>query len=137
DRLQEADNRQKELDRAATAAIQSLSQAREARVRSEERLTAAEQRRGEAEQRIRELLDVEAHLAFRHTGLESDATLPDPADIERQLDRFRVERERLGAVNLRAEAEQQELSERLETIVTERDDVIDAIRKLRQAIQGL
>jgi chromosome segregation protein len=137
DTLQVAENRQAELDRAATAAIQSLSSAREARARAEERLTAAEERRKEAEHRIRELLDVEPHLAFRHTGRDATVPLPDPAEIERQLDRLRVERERLGAVNLRAEAEQQELSERLETIVTEREDVIEAIRKLRQAIQGL
>ncbi|MBX3529209.1 MAG: chromosome segregation protein SMC [Rhizobiaceae bacterium] len=137
DTLQAAENRQAELDRAATAAIQALSQSREARARAEERLNAAEERRKDAEHRIRELLDVEPHLAIRHTGLAADARLPDPADVERQLDRLRVERERLGAVNLRAEAEQQELSERLETIVSEREDVIEAIRKLRQAIQSL
>ncbi len=137
DRLQEAETRQGELDRAATAAIQSLSQSREARVRAEERLTASEERRREAEHRIRELLDVDAHLAIRHTGLEPGATLPDPLEVERRVDRLRIERERLGAVNLRAEAEQIELTERLETIVSEREDVIDAIRKLRQAIQSL
>ena len=50
---------------------------------------------------------------------------------------FKIERERLGAVNLRAEEEQRELSERFETIVSEREDIIEAIRKLRQAIQSL
>ena len=59
------------------------------------------------------------------------------AEIERQLERLKIERERLGAVNLRAEEEQKELSERLETIVSEREDIIEAIRKLRQAIQSL
>ena len=57
--------------------------------------------------------------------------MPDIADIERRLERLKIERERLGAVNLRAEEEQKELSERLETIVSEREDVIEAIRKLR------
>jgi hypothetical protein len=59
------------------------------------------------------------------------------ADVDRQLDRLKIERERLGAVNHRAEEEQRELSERLVTIVSERGDVIEAIRKLRQAIQSL
>ena len=63
--------------------------------------------------------------------------LPDIAEVERQLERLKIERERLGAVNLRAEEEQKELSERLETIVSDREDVIEAIRKLRQAIQNL
>lgn len=137
DRLQDAENKQAELDKAATAAIQSLADARETRVRAEERLTAADERRLEVEARIQETLNTPPHLVIRHTGLEVDSPMPEMADIERQLDRLKVERERLGAVNLRAEEEQKELSDRLETIVSEREDIIEAIRKLRQAIQSL
>ncbi len=136
-RLQQAENRQSELDRAAAAAVEALSSTREERVRAEEKLTAAEERRKEAEQRIREALNVAPAEALRHAGLAEGESLPEIGDLERRLDRLRVERERLGAVNLRAEAEQQELTERFETIVTEREDVIEAIRKLRQAIQSL
>jgi chromosome segregation protein len=137
DRLQEAETRQVACDKAASAANQALAAARELRVRAEERLNAADDRRREVEVRIQEALNDPPHLAIRHTGLEPDQPLPDIADVEQKLERLRIERERLGAVNLRAEDEQKELSERLETIVTERDDVIEAIRKLRQAIQGL
>ncbi|MBZ9869764.1 chromosome segregation protein SMC [Mesorhizobium sp. BR1-1-9] len=137
DRLQEAENRQAELDKAATGAIQSLAEARETRVRAEERLTAADERRLEVEARIQETLNAPPHLVIRHTGLEADDPMPEMAEIERQLDRLKIERERLGAVNLRAEEEQKELSDRLETIVSEREDIIEAIRKLRQAIQSL
>ncbi|MER9401360.1 chromosome segregation protein SMC [Mesorhizobium sp. M0615] len=137
DRLQEAENNQAELDKAATAAIQSLADSRETRVRAEERLTAADERRLEVEARIQETLNTPPHLVIRHTGLEADSPMPEMAEIERQLDRLKVERERLGAVNLRAEEEQKELSDRLEAIVSEREDIIEAIRKLRQAIQSL
>lgn len=137
DRLQEAENRQSELDKAATAAIQSLAEARESRVRAEERLTAADERRLEVEARIQETLNTPPHLVIRHTGLVADSPMPEMAEVERQLDRLKIERERLGAVNLRAEEEQKELSDRLETIVSEREDIIEAIRKLRQAIQSL
>jgi chromosome segregation protein len=137
DELQEAETRQAVLDKQATAAIQQLSEAREARGRAEERLTAADDRRKEIEARIQEVLNTPPHLIIRHTGLEPDAEMPDMADVERQMERLKIERERLGAVNLRAEEEQRELSERLETIVAERDDIIEAIRKLRQAIQSL
>ncbi|TPK76351.1 chromosome segregation protein SMC [Mesorhizobium sp. B2-4-15] len=137
DRLQEAENRQAELDKAATGAIQSLAEARETRARAEERLTAADERRLEVEARIQETLNTPPHLVIRHTGLEVDDPMPEMAEIERQLDRLKIERERLGAVNLRAEEEQKELSDRLETIVSEREDIIEAIRKLRQAIQSL
>jgi len=137
DRLQEAENLQGGLDKAATAAIQGLAEAREARARAEERLTAADERRQEVEARIHEALNTPPHLVIRHTGLEADAPMPDAAEVERQLERLKIERERLGAVNLRAEEEQKELSDRLEAIVSEREDVIEAIRKLRQAIQSL
>jgi len=137
DRLQDADNKQAALDKAATAAIQSLSESREARARAEERLHAADERRREAEARIQEVVGVAPHLVLRQAGLEPDADLPEMGEVERRLERLKVERERLGAVNLRAEEEQTELSERLELIVSEREDVVEAIKKLRQAIQSL
>ena len=74
---------------------------------------------------------------MRLTGLAVDAELPDIRQIERELDRLKIERERLGAVNLRAEEEQKELSDKLEAMLKEREDIIDAIRKLRSAIQNL
>lgn len=137
DRLQEAETRQAALDRKATEAIQSLSSARESRARAEERVTAAEERRKEAEARIQEVLNVPPHRVLALAELEPDAPLPEIDDVERRLERYKMERERLGAVNLRAEEEQSELMERHETIVSEREDIIEAIRKLRVAIQNL
>ncbi len=137
DRLQDAENRQSTLDKAATAAIQALSESRETRVRAEERLTAADERRREIEARIQEALGTPPHLVVRQAELDPEKPLPDMGDVERRLERLKIERERLGAVNLRAEEEQRELSERLETLVTEREDVLEAIRKLRQAIHSL
>jgi chromosome segregation protein len=114
-----------------------LAESREARARAEERLTAADDRRRDAEARIQEALGTPPHLVNQHPGPRPDDPLPDAEEIERRLEKLRIERERLGAVNLRAEEEQKELSERLETIVSEREDIIEAIRKLRQAIQSL
>jgi len=137
DKLQEAENRQAAADKAATAAIQALAESREGRVRAEERLTAADDRRREVEARIQEALNTEPHLVIRQTGLAADAPLPDMVEVEKRLERLKMERERLGAVNLRADEEEKELSARLETIVSEREDVIEAIKTLRQAIQSL
>ncbi|MBD0416007.1 chromosome segregation protein SMC [Oryzicola mucosus] len=137
DRLQEAETRQQALDKAATSTIQALAEARELRARAEERLTAADDRRREAETRIQEALNTPPHMVARNAGLNLDDGMPDPAEIEKHLERLKIERERLGAVNLRAEDEQRELTERLNTLVSERDDVVEAIRKLRHAIQGL
>ena len=48
-----------------------------------------------------------------------------------------LKRERLGAVNLRAEEELVEITAKHEGIVTERDDLVEAIKRLRQAIGSL
>ena len=137
DRLSVAEAEQAKLDKRATLAIQELASSREVRARAEERLTATEERRKDAEARIAEVLSCAPHEAFRHTGLSADDALPDMDQTDRQLDRLKIERERLGAVNLRAEEEQRELSDRQDAIVKEREDVIEAIKKLRQAIQSL
>ena len=137
DRLVEAEKRQREVDRVAATALSELAEAREKRGRAEERLVSAAEKRHETEERIREALGVPPHEVLRVAGQKPDAAMPDIRDIERELDRLRMERERLGAVNLRAEEEQKELSDKLEILLRERADVIDAIRKLRGAIQSL
>ncbi len=137
DRLAEAETVQREADRHAATALSELAESREKRGRVEERLASARERRQESELRIRQALNVEPHEALRLTGLSAMQSTPDLREVERELERLKIERERLGAVNLRAEEESRELSERLQALIKERDDVIDAIRKLRGAIQSL
>jgi chromosome segregation protein len=137
DLLIEAERIQRDADHKAAAALSELAESRERRGRAEERLVSAREKRHESELRIREALNVAPHEAMRLTGLHSTQSIPDLREVERELERFKMERERLGAVNLRAEEEQKELSDRLEALIKERDDVIDAIRKLRGAIQSL
>jgi Chromosome segregation ATPases len=137
DRLVEAETLQRAADQKAATALSELAESRERRGRAEERLVSARERRQETEQRIGEALNVQPAGAFQLTGLRDPADIPDLREVERELDRLKMERERLGAVNLRADEEQKELSDRLSALVKERDDVIDAIRKLRGAIQSL
>ncbi|OYX84038.1 MAG: chromosome segregation protein SMC, partial [Azorhizobium sp. 35-67-5] len=62
---------------------------------------------------------------------------PDISAIEVALDRAKRERERLGAVNLRADIELTETETQHDTLVTERDDLNEAIRRLRGGIASL
>ena len=50
---------------------------------------------------------------------------------------MRRDRERLGAVNLRAEEELREVETQHTALTTERDDLVEAIKRLRQGIQSL
>jgi chromosome segregation protein len=58
-------------------------------------------------------------------------------DVEAELEKLRRDRERLGAVNLRADEELREVEEQHTKLTTERDDLVAAIGKLRQGIQSL
>jgi chromosome segregation protein len=63
--------------------------------------------------------------------------LSDIAEVEAKLDRIRRERERLGSVNLLAEQELHDVEAQHSNLTTERDDLIEAIKKLRQGIHNL
>ncbi|MBB5751984.1 chromosome segregation protein SMC [Prosthecomicrobium pneumaticum] len=126
-----------EADRAARAALAALSETREARARGEERLAAARERRAETEARILDVLDGTPAETAKLAALDPDAPPPDLGQLETRLDRLRQERERLGAVNLRAEDETREAEARRETLVRDRDDLIEAIKRLRQGIASL
>ncbi|GAC1563306.1 MAG: hypothetical protein NVS2B5_28680 [Beijerinckiaceae bacterium] len=70
-------------------------------------------------------------------GLKPGTDLPEAASIEQKLDAQKSERERLGAVNLRADEELAEIEASRERMTSERDDLTEAIKKLRTAIGSL
>ena len=137
DALAVAEREQSEADKNARTAVDELSSAREMVGRAEERVNAAVDRRSEVEVRIREELECHPADAAKLAEIEPDDTVPAIQVIEATLERQKSERERLGAVNLRAEVEQQEIEEKRTAIVTERDDLIGAIAKLRSGINSL
>ena len=124
-------------DKAARAALERLAEAREWRGRAEERMVAAKERLGEAAARIHEALDCAPEEAAAIAELDADAPTPDLEEIETRLERYRQERERLGAVNLRADEEAREIATRRDTLTGERDDLTTAIARLRQGIGSL
>ncbi len=114
-----------------------LGEAREERAHIDGLVEGARERLSEAQARVREVLECEPEQALAQSGLEADATLPSLEDIDAKLDRLKRERESLGGVNLRAEEEAREIGEQLTTMTTEREDLVSAIAKLRQAIGSL
>jgi chromosome segregation protein len=137
DALAQAEGELAQADRLARDTLAELSQAREGRARTEERLAAARERRQEAETRIREEQGCEPAEALARAELPEGSPMREPGDIERELEQMKADRERLGPVNLRAEAEQAEIAERRNALTAERDDLIEAIRRLRQGIANL
>ena len=137
DRLQEAENALAEADRDARAALEAASAAREELARAEERFEAAKRRLADVAREIHDMLEVEPSAVAELAEIKPDEALPELADTEEKLERLRRERERLGAVNLRAEEELREVEAQHTSLTTERDDLVEAIKKLRLGIQSL
>ncbi|WP_158813893.1 chromosome segregation protein SMC [Methylocapsa sp. S129] len=126
-----------EADRAARAALEAMSVAREARAASEERVEGARQRREALLHTIQVELEAEPLGLAALAGLKTGETPPDHPAVERKLESLKQERERLGAVNLRADDELVEVEASRDRLTSERDDLTEAIKRLRQAIQNL
>lgn len=137
DMLVRAETMLRDVDRNAKDALEALSAAREGKVRAEERAEAAKARLGDVEARIEEALEVPPAALREIAGLKEGAPLPDLDGAERRLERYKAERERLGGVNLRAEEELNEVSDQRDALVSDRDDLIEAIRRLRTGISNL
>jgi chromosome segregation protein len=137
DALAAAEAAMAETDRAAKASLEFLSSAREACARAEERMEAARRRLDDIEREIRDMLEVEPQAAAALAEIAEGAELPALAEIEETLEKLRRDRERLGAVNLRAEEELNEVETQHGTLAAERDDLVEAIKKLRTGIQSL
>ena len=58
-------------------------------------------------------------------------------EIETRLERQIRFRDNLGSVNLRAEQDAKEIKDELETILSERNDVLEAIEKLNAAVRSI
>jgi len=137
DRLAEAETQLAAADKAARVALESVGEARAEAARAEERRDGAKRRVADAEHEIRDLLDVEPAGAAEIAELKTGAELPSIGEIEEKLDRIRRERERLGSVNLLAEQELREVEAQHDKLIAERDDLVEAIRRLRQGIHSL
>jgi chromosome segregation protein len=133
----EAEARLSEADKAAKAADHALSAAREERARAQALSEAAEARVSELHDRIRDELECTPTELPERAEIKDDEELPPIDQAEKRVERLKQEREQLGGVNLRAEEEAAEHEARLLTLVTDRDDLVGAIDRLRRGIQSL
>ncbi|MEQ8267235.1 MAG: chromosome segregation protein SMC [Parvibaculum sp.] len=137
DELAQAEKLLSEAAKHAKEVQHQLGETREERARVDGLVEGARERRREAEDRVREVLECEPAEALAQANLDEGAELPSLEQIDAKLERLKRERESLGGVNLRAEEESRELAEQLETMTSEREDLVSAIAKLRQGIGSL
>ncbi|MGB0670737.1 MAG: chromosome segregation protein SMC [Rhodospirillales bacterium] len=137
DALAAAENGLANIKRDLKQAEQALQGAREEMVRAEGAVEQGRQLCRDLTERIRERLSCAPEQCLELSEIEPDKDLPDLEAVERKVDRLLRERDTMGPVNLRAEQEINELQEQVTTLRSERDDLIQAIDKLRQGINEL
>ena len=137
DKLAMADTAMREAQIALRAAQGAVTIERESRARVEAQLEAALARLASEIHQIREGLQCEPEACLALAEFPEGGTLPARDEVERQLQRLKADRERLGAVNLAADQELDTLNAQFESMEGERRDVEEAIAKLRGAIGQL
>ena len=108
---------------------------RENMIRVEALLDLANTKILNIEKRIFEKLRIQSNQLFSLTELkENEEVFHSIENLEKTVERLLRERESLGAVNLRAEEEMNEMNIKVETMYSERNDLQGAIEKLRNGI---
>ena len=137
DALAIGETRLADADRSLKAAEQVLAQSREDRVRAEAAVAQAEQILSGIAEKSRDRLSCPLDNILEVAEVDAGQDMPARDDIEAKLQRLIRERDNMGPVNLRAEAEAKELDQQITTMQTERADLIGAIGRLRQGISSL
>ena len=137
DSLSLAQAQYRDADKALRVASDALATARIELTRIEERVRGFIAQRQQIERQIEEVLDIPASKTLEASGIRPEQPLPTEAATEQKVERLKAERERLGGVNLSAEKEAVEVQEKLDVMVADKTDLIEAIAKLRGGIQSL
>ena len=136
DALAEVETGLREATKAEKEAEAKLGEAREGRARLEARAEAAKERAEELSAALLEKSGSPPEEFLEKFELDPEA-LPLVKDLEKSIVRLRQERDKLGAVNLRADQELAEVSAERETLAGEREELDAAIAKLRQGVNAL
>lgn len=136
DKLSAAEGAAREAQMAERDAERMAGEAREGRARAETRLEAARATLAQTAERIAEALDTTPEALLETLDADPDA-MPGAEALEIEVARLKRSREALGAVNLRAEEDARSVQEEHDTLVKEKADLEEAIRKLRAGIAGL
>ena len=137
DALARAEAEAARLDAHSRDADQALASAREERVRVDATLDQAREAQAALTEQIAEKLDAEPDELPAIAEIGESDELPAREKAETRVERLLRERDTMGPVNLRAEAEAAETEEQIGTLQSERADLEAAIGRLHQGIASL
>lgn len=122
---------------ALSKAQEAASKTREARARCEAEAQAASARRDDVTTRCHTQFECSPAQLLTLCAVEDENEIDAPNILSEAIERRKLERERLGAVNLRADLELQELEGEAQSLRDEKEELETAIARLRGAIGSL
>jgi chromosome segregation protein len=137
DALALQENALREAETALTRAQENASQTREKRARCEAEAQAAQDRRDGVIEQCQTQFQRSPSQLLELCGTVDEAEIETPDILSAAIERRKLERERLGAVNLRADIELEELESEAAALRAEKEELETAIARLRGAIGSL
>jgi chromosome segregation protein len=131
-----AEVRNREGEATLAQAGEALAQAREARAGAAARAEAADGRRIEMGRVSGERFECPPPLLSERAGF-AESEVRAPAEESARHERLTLDRERIGPVNLVAEQELRDIEAEAERSATERDELTQAVNRLRGSIGSL
>ena len=141
DNLIVKENEIREVERKQKVEEELLANLREEKVRFESETNSINLNISNLQERLKDKLKIGFDDLLKNTGESEEFFLSIEEQtlnsIELKVERLIRERENIGAVNLRVEIEIEELKEKIDKMMIERDDLSQAITKLKSGIHEL
>jgi len=137
DDLVKAEENYQEINKELKAVEQKMMSARENKARSGATLEGLENRKTDLINTLKNDLNINEQNLLNNSDIKDTENLPNVIEQEDKLDAKKIERDRLGAVNLRADEETEKYKVTINKMEKDREDLVSAISKLRTSINEL
>ena len=135
DKLVITETSQNDAEKLEKESEKNVSMLRENMIKVQSLLDLTDTKILNIEERIFEKLRIKSDQLSELTGIKENNEISSNIEaLEKTVERLLNERESLGAVNLRAEEEMNEMNDKIEIMFKERIDLEEAIEKLRNGI---
>ena len=125
------------INKELKAFEQKMMVAREDKARSGATLEGLQNRKKDLVNTLKNDLHIDENNLLDSSDIKNKENLPNVIEQEDKLDAKKNERERLGAVNLRADEETEQYKVTINKMEKDREDLVSAISKLRTSINEL
>jgi chromosome segregation protein len=137
EKLAACENDIAQTGKALKVAEAELGEMREARAHAQATLSALKEQQETMLASIREQFDMPPEELEQHSAIDMDKNLGDLDGLRQKKEKLLRERDNIGPVNLRADDEAQELEKEVTVLLSERNDLMQAIEELRGGINKI